>query len=237
MSDECFWGPLPTAEEEEHLRCLDRNQSFAQVIAWYMAGRFPPDRLNMLLVNTWVNAEWPLSIAEHAGLNTGGIVRMFMHAGFVTDRPECPQPSEPIRVYRGCTEWRLTGFSWTTQPETARWFAKRCALFGQMSDPDDDGEPVIVATIVEPQYILGMVHKGRGEAEVIVNPFGIQTEELITLYDLETPDIPAEVTKLERRKKKLERLSAAEQTDFYTRMMNADDIELSQVLCQLDSKN
>jgi len=179
----------------ERSSTFDRNDHFAQFVAWYMAGRLTPEQIGEHLLEAWVGAEWPRGIAEDAGLDTHGIVGMFRAAGFLCDAPAVAPPSRPMHLYRGCSESGAAGFSWTTSLETARWFAKREARFAVagVRDPEDDGSPVIIAAMIDPAHILATVTEGRSEAEVIIDPIGARDAIFGGRYstDLDIDILPA----------------------------------------------
>lgn len=161
-----------------------QNEHFDQLLSWYTSNRLTRQQLATHLLSAWVGAEWPHDTAA-LHVEDSGIVEMFRIAGFLTDDGAVSPPSAPMLLYRGCTVYGAAGFSWTADPETARWFAKRGGLF----------RPVIVAAIIEPDHILAIVTSGRDESEAIVDPIGAieDIEAGVFLRDLDTPDIPAAV--------------------------------------------
>ncbi len=167
-------------------------------MAWYVADRLTRPQLTVYLLDVWTGAEWPRETATwhlaHAGRFPiePEIAQMFRLAGILKDDPATAPPTDPMRLYRGCTEYGAEGFSWTTNPETARWFAKREALFSR--DPDEHGDPIIVAAVIDPDHILAIVTQGRNEAEVIIDPIGAapNIEAGVYLWNLDIPDIRAQ---------------------------------------------
>jgi hypothetical protein len=57
--------------------------------------------------------------------------------------------------------------SWTSDIEKARWFASRTSLFF--------GEPtgMVFTATVDPMWVLAVLNRGRGEAEIVVDPVGL----------------------------------------------------------------
>lgn len=182
-----------TGADIEAAYSRDRNDAAAQFFEWHAAGQLAPAQLKTWALEFWRSAEWPAMIAADAGLGVVDIVAMFRAAGFVSDAPDAAPPTAPVTVYRGCTEHGAEGFSWTTDPETARWFAKREALFDR--EPEEYGAPVILAATIAPEHILATGTGRPGELEVIIDPIGAAADirAAVCILDLDTPDIPAAV--------------------------------------------
>ena len=72
-----------------------------------------------------------------------------------------PLPKRQITVYRGvtCSKFGHRGMSWTTNPNTAAWFASRYPVAG--------GKPVVYSLLVRPDQIIYMTN-ARNEEEVVV---------------------------------------------------------------------
>lgn len=97
---------------------------------------------------------------KFGGASTPDWVRMFKATGFVSDG--APAPKEPMTVYRGSRLGSWRRMSWTLDRDCAHGFAAR----------PDDGPGHIFRATVPPRHVLG-IYKGRGESEVIVNPYGL----------------------------------------------------------------
>jgi len=72
-----------------------------------------------------------------------------------------PLPKRRITVYRGvtCSKFGYRGISWTTNPNTAAWFASRYSVAG--------GDPAVYSLLVRPDQILYMTN-ARNEEEVVI---------------------------------------------------------------------
>ncbi len=205
--------------EEEQAHAQGRNEFFCSVVDWYKAGRLPQEHLNRLLSAAWNAAEWPAQLAKAGDLDELNIVEMFREAGFVTDTSGTERPTEPLRIYRGCTEFGTEGFSWSTEPEVARKFAKRDGWLSR--DEDEFGVPVIVTAVIDPEHILAMFPSddGRKEREVVIDPTGLDTVALNYLYDFAVSDIEAVAELLGAERTALSALSEAEREDWMRRVV------------------
>lgn len=205
--------------EEKRAYVQGRNAFFCSVVDWYKAGRLPQEHLNRLLSDAWNAAEWPAQLAKASDLNDRQIVEMFREAGFVTDTSSTERPTQPLRIYRGCTEFGTEGFSWSTEPEVARKFAKREGWFGR--DEDEYGAPVIVTTVIDPEYVLAVFPSddSRREREVVVDPIGLDTVAMLYFYDFDVPDIEAVAELLSAERTALSALSQAEREDWMRRVV------------------
>ena len=151
-----------TAAEDltrEALR-LGRNAGPHLLQDWYLAGRLTTDDLRSVICEVWSSAEYP---QQH--LRLVDWVDMFRRAGFVSERG-APAPTEPLTVYRGATWGRRRGMAWTTDEAMAEWFASRWRGV-------TDGETYVFTVNVEPAAVLAFcdADDGRGESEVVVDPF------------------------------------------------------------------
>lgn len=81
-----------------------------------------------------------------------------------------------ITVYRGCGSWNELGWSWTTDREKARWFAKRA--FGPP-------ERLVQRVTVHKKDVLAYL-TGRNESEIVLNPQDLDYEEIETDEAFET---------------------------------------------------
>lgn len=69
---------------------------------------------------------------------------------------------DPIPIYRGYTRTRsMKGWSWTTDPDKAEWFARRFAVKGR--------ECFVAEGTVSKQYVIAFF-TGRNESEIVVDP-------------------------------------------------------------------
>lgn len=102
----------------------------------------------------WTMAEWPEQCAPAQIWES-----LFTQVGYGVDGQSAPEgdPNELVTLYRGCIPGRLEGMSWTWNPETALWFAKR---FG------DEGQ--VYQIRIPRSYILAQFVTARGEDEAVV---------------------------------------------------------------------
>ena len=84
-------------------------------------------------------------------------------------------PSNGWVLYRGyCRPRRKLGWSWTTSPKKAIWFAKRLAHDKQI--------PRVAIAHCDHKDVIAFMN-GRGESEAIVDPMNIRVEKVITDFD------------------------------------------------------
>lgn len=114
--------------------------------------RHPVEGGAPLLLEAW-------SDLKAGGANTNEWVRLFKATGYLSDG--APAPTEPVTLYRGARNLRWRRMSWTTDPDCAHGFA-------EWLDFNDAG--LVFRALVPPRAVLGR-YDGRGESEVIVNPF------------------------------------------------------------------
>lgn len=120
--------------------------------------------LSGLLADWWPECEDP------SDYRADSWVRLFRHAGLVTDNPEVTLPTTDLVIYRGtATAHRGAGkgLSWTTDYERASWFARRAVMRMTRHNSDDGGW--VWQAVVGPKAVLGMF-SGRDEAEVVIAP-------------------------------------------------------------------
>jgi hypothetical protein len=144
-------------EQGDYLQALgmaDRPAVIPIIEGWYRAGALDAVMLNQALAKHWSRVEFPSQFGKRK------LVRLFRAAGFVTDTEGTEPPTAPLVVYRGCGDRFVRGLSWTTDLDSARWFAARFAAAV--------GACLCVAEI-PPEHVLGLFH-WRREAEVIVDP-------------------------------------------------------------------
>ena len=79
-----------------------------------------------------------------------------------------PVPSKPIKVFRGVTDRRrrryIRGLSWTTNPNTAAWFATD---YFRPNSPRPGSIPAVYSLWVKPEQILHITNE-REEEEIII---------------------------------------------------------------------
>jgi hypothetical protein len=137
--------------------------------AW-TAGRVSDDDLRALIPDTWLYADWPERV-----IGAGKWVQMFRAAGFLSIPYGLPRPENAITAFRGATEERRAGMSWTTDINRASQFRQRQSWHGLTA---------IYRTVVTPDAVLGLLErKGEGPPEVVVDPrMLIAVEQVGPLY-------------------------------------------------------
>ena len=143
------------SEIESALLSAGRNAGPSVLADWRSRGQLTNEQLREVITDVWSTCEFP---ASHLGIRSW--VALFRAAGFVSDQGK-PQTTEPISVYRGASWGRRRGMSWTTDQERAEWFAAR---FNSVSNA------VVFTATVEPEAVLALVDRPRGENEVVVDP-------------------------------------------------------------------
>ena len=81
--------------------------------------------------------------------------------------------SDTVFLYQGHTGSRDDGWSWTTEYETARWFAHRFATL-------EDDTPMLTTGRVRKDDVLAMFTR-RGEMEILVNPACVELIDTVSL--------------------------------------------------------
>lgn len=140
---------------EADLLWVDRNFGPRKLWYWWYCGLIPDDEFQRLLPHVWTCAEFPV-----ASLGSRAWLEMFKDAGFVTDCG-ASRPGGLMTVYRGHDLAHVRGFSWTTDPQRARWFADRFR---------DRRPPTFVFESTIPPHAVLAIIDGRNESEVVLNP-------------------------------------------------------------------
>jgi hypothetical protein len=81
------------------------------------------------------------------------------------DQGELANLPDVVTLFQGRTTHRDDGWSWTLKREVGEWFASRFALF-------ENAKPVLATTTIEKSSIHALL-LGRGEHEVLVDPFSL----------------------------------------------------------------
>ena len=118
-----------------------------------------PDALAHAVANAWSIAGF-----SHEALTQPRWLDLFKEAGYAVDGHLAPEPTEPIRLYRGAPDDYRHGLAWTRDLSTARRFA-------------DGTEGRHVGTVwvadVPPANLLAFIHYGF-EYEYIVDTAGVE---------------------------------------------------------------
>lgn len=179
-------------DDEERVRTLVRrslDQAIATSTAWAdelhrvarhdrtaalerIARLVDPATLNGVLA-VW----WPELESTHR-LGHDEVVRLFRRAGYVSDNDRvADSPTYEMTIYRGTDRPdrdAVRGVSWTIEPDTARWYAKRfnvakAGSFGWLW-----------RATVDPDDVLGRFW-GYAEREVVVDPRRLRGLALVEL--------------------------------------------------------
>lgn len=113
--------------------------------------------LQGLIPDVWLYN--PADQPEHV-IGAAQWISMFERAGFIS-RPPQHRPNTALRLFRGATESRSRGMSWTTTPEKADEFRRRHARHGSTA--------VFAATVLPQAMLAFLLRPGEGQ-EVVVNP-------------------------------------------------------------------
>lgn len=111
-----------------------------------------------VVASVWSGAEYPAT-----NLEVGAWLDLFPAAGYTHDGLPAPQPTDSVTVYRGCHHERRFGMSWTSNLETARWFARR---------DRGKGSGNVYVHQARGCELLAYIHDGVGrpEFEYVINP-------------------------------------------------------------------
>jgi hypothetical protein len=127
--------------------------------AW-AAGRVSDADLRDLIPDTWLYMDWPERI-----IGAASWVRLFRAAGFLSIPYGLPPPARAVTAFRGASEERRTGMSWTTDISRADQFRQRhswhapTAIY-QGDLPDGHPSDAVLALLER---------RGEGQ-EVVVDP-------------------------------------------------------------------
>ncbi len=161
----------------EQMGLLSHSERLPLILEWYSQGDLSQEELNRLVSESWTHGGY----AADQGWEESDWVELFNDAGFVTDTPGWERPSEPLTIHRGSRLGGERGMSWSTDWDTAAWFARRL---------HDHGTPaVLLSATIAPAYVLG-AFEGRGESEVLIDPAGLDGVEIQTI-DAASPEVRA----------------------------------------------
>lgn len=124
------------------------------------------------LTAAWTLAEWPEQHAEQevwamlfaaiGPVKNGALVR--------DDELGLP---DPVTLYRGAIPSRRDGMSWTTDPERAKWFARRF-------DGTWNQKGEVYEITIPLEFCLARFTEGRGEDEVVVDVTQLDMDAEVT---------------------------------------------------------
>jgi hypothetical protein len=161
-----------------HALCYFGSEEVAGAIV-KLAPALPDEQLREILRDEWTRCE------AHQPYRAD-FIQLFQRCGFITDAGEdewsetkqLPKrlSAKTITIYRGnLGEDEPVGISWTLKKETAQFFAKMSmSLRGQfLGLYRPDGVPTVWSAKVDTKDILAYFD-GRGEKEVVVDPFTLR---------------------------------------------------------------
>ena len=118
-----------------------------------------PPNYSATLAAVWADTEFPFD-------HTSDWLDLFTDPKFIemyamteTDFEALRNMPDNLVIYRGCSKDKQEGMAWTTEKETAQWFAARWGL----------GDNRVYTTTV-PRRDVFMFCDSRGESEIVVDP-------------------------------------------------------------------
>lgn len=127
----------------------DRLETLVEL---HRAGRAGQDLLAAQLTRCWRDKQDRVSVDAHV------VIDMFRQVGYRVDDQPAQRPERPLTLFRGATEARAYGLSWTVDPQIAAHFARH------RQGPVGAGR--VWRTTVEPDQVLAYL---SDEAEYIVD--------------------------------------------------------------------
>lgn len=119
-----------------------------------------PEVLAWAAPHAWSGVEHPL-----AALHAETWADWFARAGFTVEGVPADRPGQPVVVFRGADHAHRLGWSWTDDPDLARWFAER---------PRHRERGQVWRAAVAPWALLARITEQRpGENEWVVDPAGL----------------------------------------------------------------
>lgn len=174
--------PVTTAEFMTAAVRVGRNDEPALLFDLYYTRTLRADVMTTVILDAWSSPEWPTRCVDP------DIWRdWFTRTGFVVDNDDntsrpADRPDGPVTLYRGATDAAAAGWSWTSDLDVARKFAR---MLAHHFDRDLVLHPAHVwVASVPPAALLGRIDHGRGEAEWIVDPDLLEPDQI---KRLETP--------------------------------------------------
>lgn len=162
------WGgtsPCSRADLDLCLSRIGRNNGPALLFDFHYGRVVKLDAPDMAgaVANVWSDAEYPESAYDPPSF----WVRLFERNGYSHDGIRVARPTEPVQLYRGCTEEGRFGMSWTSDREVAESFAYD-SLRGRPPG-------TVYTATVAPGSLLAYIDAeiGRSEREYVVNPAGL----------------------------------------------------------------
>lgn len=139
---------------------IERPWRYDKLCDWWDRGRITESELREILPGIWMDVEFPSS-------NLSDPAYLWHEAGFCTDNEEEWEAlPDPLPIYRG---GRPDGIAWTVSKQMARFFAHRFHALHE--------NPTMWRAVVPKNEVLGYL-TGRGEQEVVVEPYRFDLEQI-----------------------------------------------------------
>jgi hypothetical protein len=149
---------------------LGRNEGPALLFDLHYQGIIDVGEHPAVVASVWTMAEFPAH-----NLDPDSWVELFGEAGYTHDGEPAPRPSKPVTAYRGCSDDRRFGMSWSIDLDRARWFADRDL---------GKGKGHVYVLSAPPESMLAFVHEfGRSEAEYVIDPQYLSDDNVKRLDD------------------------------------------------------
>ncbi|MGE2772583.1 hypothetical protein ACQGAO_30625 [Rhodococcus sp. 1.20] len=125
----------------------------------FTSGSVTTETLASQLQPVWCGAAAPLAVLSKAEWRP-----MWEAVGYRYGTERIARPSSPLTLYRGADEKNREGWSWTTMPEVAKYFA------GAYKDG------VVWTATIPPERLLARIDKHPDEGEYVVRPEGLEMQ-------------------------------------------------------------
>ena len=165
------------SEVRDRLDFYDSHRRHEPFMTWRCAGLLPAHVLHDVVLDVWAMVLTGLIDADTW-------VTMFRGSGFISDPVGLDQPTEPVTVWRGAKLHGWRRLAWSLDERTAAWFAWRISQIGG----GDEGH--LFTATVAPEHVLARTD-ARNEAEVIVDPAGLELGRNVTQVRVLGPGEPS----------------------------------------------
>jgi hypothetical protein len=166
-----------TVDEWERQSCrIGRDHGPRLLSEW--SHQMPLPVLRYAVLDAWIMHDHPVFPAV-GGLYPWVWERYFRSIGFTVDGEPTDRPEGRVTLYRGAHPFHRRGYSWTTDPEQAQWFARTSSRRGldglvyRMSAPWTSVWAVV-------NHVRTGLDRSEAEAEVICDPYRLRIALLET---------------------------------------------------------